>query len=119
MKSKGIFLLTIIGIISGVISGFFGSGGGMVLVPLFSHVLKLDEVKSRATTIFCMTFIVITSSIFYIKQSYINFELGIKCAIGGVVGGFIGSKLLMNMKSKYLELIFIVFLIYSATRLVF
>lgn len=118
MKSKGIFCLSIIGLLSGIISGFLGSGGGMILVPIFSHVLKLDEVKSRASTIFCITFMVITSSIFYINKDSIDFYLGIKCSIGGFVGGFIGSKLLVNLKSKYLEIIFIIFLIYSGAKMI-
>lgn len=118
MKSKGIFLLSFIGLISGGISGFLGSGGGMILVPIFSHILKLDEVKSRASTIFCITFMVIASSFFYIKKSSIDFPIAIKCGIGGIIGGFIGSKLLMSLKSKYLEIIFIIFLIYSGVKMI-
>lgn len=118
MKRKGIFLLTVIGISAGVISGFLGSGGGMILVPIFSHFLKLDEVKARATTIFCIAFMVLASSVFYINQNSIDFGLGWKCAIGGIIGGFIGSKLLMKLQSKYLELIFIVFLIYSGIKMI-
>ena len=118
MKSKDIFLFSLIGILTGVISGFFGSGGGMILVPIFSHFLKLDEVKSRASTIFCITFMVITSSFFYMNQNFINFEVGVKCSIGGIIGGFIGSKLLMKLKSKYLELLFIIFLVYSGIKMI-
>ena len=118
MKNKGIFFLSFVGILAGIISGFLGSGGGMILVPVFSHLLKLDEVKSRASTIFCITFMVITSSVFYINKNSIDYSLGIKCAIGGIIGGFLGSKLLMNLKSKYLELLFIIFLIYSGVKMI-
>lgn len=118
MKSKGIFLLSTIGFLAGIISGFLGSGGGMILVPIFSHFLKLNEVKARASTIFCITFMVITSSIFYINKDSIDFNLGMKCAVGGIIGGFIGSKLLVNLKSKYLDLFFIVFLIYSGVKMI-
>ena len=117
MKSKGVFLYLIIGIIAGIISGFLGSGGGMILVPIFSHILGLNEIKSRASTIFCITFMVITSSIFYINKNAIDLNLGIKCSIGGIVGAFIGSKLLMNIKGKYLEILFILFLIYSGVKM--
>ncbi|MBR3697110.1 MAG: sulfite exporter TauE/SafE family protein [Clostridia bacterium] len=118
MKRKGIFLLSLIGLISGIISGFLGSGGGMILVPIFTYFLKLDEVKARASTIFCITFMVITSSIFYINKDYIDVSLGIKCAIGGIIGGFIGSKLLISLKNKYLEILFIIFLIYSGIKMI-
>ena len=60
---------------------------------------------------------VITSSIFYINKNAIDLNLGIKCSIGGIVGAFIGSKLLMNIKGKYLEISFIFFLIYSGVKM--
>ena len=48
MKNK------IIGIVAGLISGLFGAGGGMILVPAFSIINKMDEKKARATSIFCI-----------------------------------------------------------------
>ena len=33
----------LIGIVVGVISGLFASGGGLLLVPVYTHILKLDE----------------------------------------------------------------------------
>ena len=36
----------LIGIVVGVISGLFASGGGLLLVPVYTHILKLDE-KAR------------------------------------------------------------------------
>ena len=44
----------LIGFFSGVVSGLFSSGGGLLLVPYMTAILKMDEVKARATTIFCI-----------------------------------------------------------------
>ena len=33
----------LIGIIVGIISGLFASGGGLLLVPVYTYILKLDE----------------------------------------------------------------------------
>lgn len=77
--------ITIVGFASGIVSGFFGSGGGMLLVPFFTHILKIEDVKARGTSVFCIMFLVITSSIFYIGQKYVDVKLGIKCAVGGIV----------------------------------
>ena len=107
-----------IGFIVGVISGFFGAGGGMVLVPFLSKRLNDDEKKSRATTVFCILFMVITSGLFYIKNINIDFFISIKCIIGGIIGSFIGSKLLVNLNKFVLDLIFIIFLLYTGIKLV-
>ena len=34
----------IIGIIAGLISGIFSTGGGMILVPAFVYILKMEEI---------------------------------------------------------------------------
>ena len=41
----------LIGVIAGIISGLFSTGGGLILVPAFLYFLNLDAVKTRATSI--------------------------------------------------------------------
>lgn len=107
-----------IGFIVGMISGFFGAGGGLILVPYFSKRLNDDEKKSRATTVFCVLFMVIVSGIYYIKNINIDFVISIKCIIGGIIGSFIGSKLLINLNKFILDSIFILFLLYTGIKMV-
>ena len=97
---------------------FLEHGGGMILVPALTSIIKLDEVKTRATAITGILFMVITSSFFYFKSDYIDLNLSLKCAIGGSIGGIIGSKLLVKISKKYLSLFFIVFLFYSSIRMI-
>ena len=100
----------LIGIIVGIISGLFASGGGLILVPLYTYVIKLNEKGARATSIFCILPMVIITAIVYSKNNFIDLNLGIKCAIGGIFGGIVGGKLLNKVKDKYLKIIFIIFL---------
>lgn len=104
----------IIGILAGIISGLFGTGGGLILVPAFVNMLNTDEKKARATSVFCIMPMVIVTAFFYNKNNYIQWNLGIKCAIGGILGGIIGSKLLIKIPNKYLKFAFILFLIYAS-----
>ena len=107
-----------IGIVAGIVTGLFGSGGGMILVPAFTFILKLGDKEARATSVFCILPMVCASSIFYFGSSYIEFETAILCAIGGVIGGFFGAKLLKKLSDKYLEIFFIIFLIYVGIKLI-
>lgn len=106
----------IIGISSGIISGLFGAGGGLILVPIFVHLLELDEKEARATTIFCILPMVITSGLIYSRNDLIDWNLAIKCAMGGIIGSVIGTRLLRNLSNKVLKSIFILFLIYVSVR---
>ncbi len=109
----------ILGIIAGIVNGFFASGGGMILVPAFVYYLNLTEPESRATSVFCILPMVITSGIFYYKNHYINWKIGILCSIGGIIGGYIGAKLLKKISDKYLKIAFTIFLAYVSIKLSF
>ena len=109
----------ILGLSAGIICGLFGTGGGMILVPAFIYMLKLDPKKSRGTSLSCMLVMVIVSSIFYSKNKYIDWKLGILCAIGGIIGGYFGAKILKNIPDYILKIIFVIFLIYYSIKILF
>lgn len=113
-NKKEIFKILVIGFFAGIISGLFSTGGGLILVPAFLYLLNLDSVKSRATSIFCILPMVIASSFFYAKSNYLNWNLGIYCAIGGAIGSFIGSKILNKIPEILLRISFALFLLYVA-----
>ncbi len=102
----------IIGLLSGIICGLFGTGGGMILVPSFIYFLKIDAKKARGTSLFCMLIMVITTAIFYYKNNYINWQTVALCAIGGIAGGYIGAKILKKVPDYILKILFVCFLIY-------
>lgn len=108
----------LIGFLGGMISGFFSAGGGLILVPYMTAILKMDEVNARATTIFCIFFMVFTSGCFYFKQDYIDWSIAIKCAVGGIIGGYIGSKILWNVSKNFLQISFIIFLVYAGIKMI-
>ena len=107
----------IIGILAGIISGLFSTGGGMILVPAFIHLLDLEDAKARGTSIFCILSMVVTSSFFYYKGNYINWRIAILCAIGGIIGGYIGAKLLKKLPTKILKIAFTIFLVYVSFKM--
>lgn len=108
----------VIGLLAGFVSGLFSSGGGMVLVPAFVYILKLDENKARMNSVFCILPMVIASGFFFYKNNYIDWKIGTYCAIGGVIGGFLGAKILSKIPDKYLKMSFLIFLIYCAIKMI-
>lgn len=102
----------IIGVLAGLICGLFGTGGGMILVPAFVYMLDIEPKKSRATSLCCMLVMVIASSILYYRNNFINWKIGILCAIGGIIGGYLGAKILKKFPDYILKILFIGFLIY-------
>ena len=107
-----------IGMIAGLISGIFSTGGGMILVPALIYILKMDNVKARATSITCILPMVITSSFFYAGNNYLNWNIGLQCALGGIIGGVIGAKCLKKIPDFILKLSFAIFLSYMAIKMI-
>lgn len=108
----------ILGFIAGIISGLFTAGGGLIIVPALLYTLKLEPKKARATSVFCILPMVLTTAIFYGQSNFINWEVGLKCAIGGIVGGLTGAKLLNTIPDKYLKIAFAIFLIYAGISMI-
>ena len=108
------FKKVLIGICAGIISGLFSTGGGMILVPAFVYLLNVEETRARGTSVFCILPMVITSSLFYYKDNFIDWKIAILCAVGGAIGGFIGAKLLKRLPIKVFKIMFIIFLIYAS-----
>lgn len=111
------FKKALIGMTAGIICGLFSTGGGMILVPAFVHLLNLEDKRARGTSVFCILPMVITSSIFYYKGNFINWKLAILCAIGGTIGGYIGAKLLKKLPENIFKILFIIFLIYASIKM--
>lgn len=107
----------LIGFVAGIICGLFASGGGLILVPAFIYLLKMEDKKARGTAVFCILPMVIASSIFYYRQNYINWKIGIYCAIGGVIGGIIGTSLLRKIPTVYVRILFTIFLFYVSIKM--
>lgn len=118
MKKETLYKI-LIGFFAGIVSGLFASGGGMILVPAFMYLLKMEDVESRATSVICILPMVVTSGIFYYTSNYIDWKIGLLCAAGGVVGGVVGAKLLNKLPTKYLKIAFNAFLIYASYRMIF
>ena len=118
MKKKESLYKALIGIFAGIVSGLFASGGGMILVPAFIHLLKLEDTKARGTSVFCILPMVLTSSFFYYKGNYIDWKIAFLCALGGSIGGYIGAKMLKKLPENVLKIAFTIFLIYVSFKMI-
>lgn len=105
-SSKQIWALVGVGIFGGIINGLFGAGAGLLLVPLIKLVSKLDEKKVHATTLGCVMFMCVASSIVFLINKQVDFKLTLWCFIGSLAGAILGTFLLQKFKNEVINLIF-------------
>ncbi len=118
-KIKKLWKYGLIGIITGLCNGLFGSGGGIIAVPCMEKFLKVEKHKAHASAISIILPLTIISVYYYIKNDYLIWGLAVYVSIGGSIGGYIGARLLKNIPTDILRKIFGVFMLMAAIRMVF
>lgn len=117
-SAKQILLLCGVGVLGGVINGLFGAGAGLLLVPLIKLVAKLDEKKVHATTLGCVMFMCVASSIVFLVNKQVDFSLTLWCFIGSLIGAILGTFLLQKFKNKVINLIFSLLLVSAGVLMI-
>ena len=107
-----------IGAITGLINGLFGSGGGTIVVPALIFLLGMDDHKAHATAISIILPLSIISTIIYFANSSIPYKVVPTVVIGGVIGSYIGAKVLNKIPVNILRKIFGSVMIYTAIRMI-
>lgn len=110
--------LLLIGLITGLTNGLFGSGGGTVLVPCLVFLMDVEDHKAHATAIAIILPLSILSSFIYYRYNVVDIALTLKVAIGSVLGGIVGSMLLNKLSVNVLRKFFGVIMILAAVRMV-
>lgn len=117
MDKKKIKLLSI-GLVAGLINGLFGSGGGTIVVPALVFLLGVEDHKAHATAISIILPLSIISTIIYLTNDSIPFNIAIPVTIGGVLGSYLGARMLNKIPVNILRKIFGSVIIYTAIRMI-
>jgi len=112
----GAELLIAIGVIIGATSGFFGVGGGMILVPILVTI-GFDIKTAIGISIIQMVFSSIYGSYLNFKKGSLNLGDGLYVGMGGFVGGFIGGYITKVIPSSSLEYLFVGLMIFALFKL--
>lgn len=119
MAVKRKFLvISLTGLLTGFINGLFGSGGGTIAVPAMVFLLGIKEQTAHATAIAVILPLSIISSIIYFKNSFTDWNLTLTVSIGGMIGAYIGAKILNRFSESTLRKIFGISMIAAAIRMV-
>ena len=110
--------LILVGIFIGTMSGFFGIGGGMILVPVLL-VLGFDIKDAIGISIVQMVFSSIYGSYLNHRKGSLIVGEGIFVGLGGFVGGYIGGYVTDYISDAVLQFTFFGLLLYALFRLFF
>jgi len=104
---------------AGVISSFFGIGGGIVFVPLMVVGMGMVMKKAAPTSQMILLFASLSGVIVHSLLGHPDFIQAGFLAIGSFSGGLVGARLSIDVKERYLQLLVSVVILIAAAKLFF
>lgn len=105
----------LLGIAAGILSGLFGIGGGIVMVPSLIVLFGMDILDANATSLAAMLLPVgILGVIAYYKAGLINIRESLWIALGLFLGSFVGGEFAVNISENLLAKLYAAILLYIA-----
>lgn len=104
---------------AGLVNGFFGGGGGMVLVPLLTGRCGLDQRKAFATSVAIILPLCALSSVIYFFRGGLELMAALPYLVGGLAGGYAGGKLFRNLNMDWLRRAFALLILYGGVKSLF
>lgn len=103
--------LALVGALTGTMSGLFGIGGGVLLVPLLVAFLGYSQRLAAGTSVAAILPAGFVGGVTYGLNGHVDWIAALALAVGMICGAQLGSYLLSRVPTSVLRRVFIAFLI--------
>jgi uncharacterized membrane protein YfcA len=112
----------IIGLISGVLGGFFGGllglGGGVIMIPLMTWLAKMTQHQAHGTSLVAIVFTALVGAVTYYFHGGVDWKIALILAVSATTTARFGARYAHTLPEKKLKMAFGFFLIFASTMLV-
>lgn len=112
-------LLTALGFIIGAVAAMTGMGGGAFIVPALTLIFGFTVHNAVGTSLAAIVFTSLASTYRYFKQRRLDYKVGLISAVATIPGALLGAYLTSFISSRLLGIIFSLFLLFVAFRMLF
>jgi len=106
------------GTAAGVLSGLFGIGGGLIIVPMLVFLFHYRQKLAQGTSLAAIVVIALAAAVPYVLQVHVDWLAAALIVVGGVTGSIIGSAIANRLDDDWLRAIFVVVALASAVKMV-
>ncbi|MFL0198526.1 sulfite exporter TauE/SafE family protein [Clostridium sp. WILCCON 0269] len=112
-------LFIIIGVIAGILSGLFGIGGGVIIVPALIYLCGFSQLKAQGTSLaILLPPVGILAFMDYYKRGQVSLQAGILICVFLVIGSVFGAKISHIMPVGMLRKLFGILMILISIKLI-
>ena len=98
------------GLIAGIAAGFFGIGGGLVIVPSLVYLLGFSQHRATGTSLAILLPPLGIGAVWeYYKKDNVDFKAALVIGVLLALGAWVGGKYANQLKGPTLQLMFGVF----------
>jgi len=115
MRNTKLALLIAIGITTGMVNGLLGIGGGTILIPSMVLALGISQHQAHGTSLPTT----VASCIVYGLNDDLNYKIALQVVSGGILGGYLGARLMNKIPADRLRQFFGVFMFMAGLRMMF
>ena len=105
------FLLAGVGLGAGLLSGLFGVGGGIVMVPALVLLAGMAQQRASATSLAAIVPIAAVGAIIFGRADSVDLAAAAVLVVGSLVGVQIGARLMARIGEDRLRIGFAIFMI--------
>jgi uncharacterized membrane protein YfcA len=114
------FVFIVIGVAAGILSGLFGIGGGVVIVPALILIARMDPITATGTSLGALLLPVgALGALEYYRRGDLHITTSLLIALGLFFGAWIGAKLAQSLTPDQLRRAFAIFLVLVAAKMWF
>ena len=114
--TPAIIFLVVVGFFAGVMSGLFGVGGGIVMVPALIIASGMDSLTARGTSLAVIVGSAISGTIANLRKGNIDVAFALLTGLAGVPATFVGVYLSQQVPQRLALILFSFILITIATQ---
>ena len=120
MNLSELIILLFIGLFAGFISGTFGVGGGIIIIPALVFILGMSQHQAQGTSLAMMLAPIGIFAVYnYFRAGYINIRFAVVLMIAFIAGAYLGSLSAINISSLWLKSMFGVLILIVGLRMIF
>ena len=94
-----------IGLVAGFVSGLLGVGGGIIIVPLLTGILRMPLKRALGTSLLAIVVLVIPGTIVHAALGHIDWAIFAALIVGSVPGARIGARIALGTRERTLRLL--------------
>ncbi len=120
MSATQIIIMASVGLLGGFVSGAFGIGGGIVIVPALIFLAGMTQHEAQGTSLAMMLAPIGILAVFnYYKSGYVNIRFAVILMIAFLLGSYFGSKMAIHIEGKLLRQTFGVLTVLMGLKFIF